>query len=77
MWDWAPHEAVIRNVKHDKTYALQDWAPCEAPSLVLGRAEKNSSAPPPPPPQGLWAATTTMTLVTRYSGGLRCCMLSP
>ena len=33
--------------------------------------------PPPPRGQGVWAATTTMTLVRRYSGGLHCCMLTP
>ena len=40
----------MRSVKRDETYALQDWAPCEAPSSVLGRAEEKSSMPPPPPP---------------------------
>ena len=78
LWDWAPHEAVMRNAKLDETHTLQDWAPCEAPSSVLGRAEEKSSMPPPPTPQqGVWAATTTIALVRRYNGGLRCCMLTP
>ena len=47
--DWAPYEAVIRNAKRDEAYTLQDRAPCEAPSLVLGRAKENSSIPPSPP----------------------------
>ena len=42
---WGTHEAVIRNAKRDETLALQDLAPCEAPSLVLGRTEENLSTP--------------------------------
>ena len=64
LWDWAPHEAVIQNAKRDETYALQEWAPCEAPSSVLGRAAEKVSMPPPPR-QGVWPAATTMTLVRR------------
>ena len=44
----APHEAVIRNGKRDEEYTLQDWAPCEAPSSVLGRTEENLSMAPHP-----------------------------
>ena len=40
---------MIRNAKRDEMYALQDWASCEAPSSVLGRAEEK---PTPPPPAG-------------------------
>ena len=39
----APHEAMTRNGKRDETYVWQDWAPCEAPSSVLGRAEEKPS----------------------------------
>ena len=74
LWDRAPHEAGKRNAKRDKTYILQDWAPSEAPSSVLGRAEEKSSMAPR---QGVWVATTTIALVRRWSGGLRCCMLTP
>ena len=41
---------MLRNAKRDETYALQDWAHSEAPSLVLRRVEEKSSMPPPPPP---------------------------
>ena len=37
----------MRDAKRDETYALQDWAHCEAPSSVLGRAEEKSSMAPP------------------------------
>ena len=43
---------ATRNVKRDEPYVLQDWAPYEAPSSVLGRAEEKSSMPPPPPGRG-------------------------
>ena len=52
-------------LRYNATYALQDWAPCEAPSSVLGRAEEKSSMPPPPPRQGMRAAATTIALVRR------------
>ena len=48
LWDGATHEAVMGNTKRDETYALQDWAPCEAASSVLGCAGEKSSMPPPP-----------------------------
>ena len=70
--DLAPRETqttrnnyIVGNAKHDETYALQDWAPCEAPSSVPGRAKEKSSMPPPPPRQGVWAATTTIALPRR------------
>ena len=42
-----------------------------------GRAEVSLCSTPPPPRQGLWAVTTTITLVRRQDGGLRCCVLTP
>ena len=74
LWDWAAHEVPMRNTKRDETYDL-DCTPCEAPSLVLSRAEEKLSMAHPR--QGVWAATTTIALVTREKGSLRCCMLTP
>ena len=35
------------NAKRYETYALRNRAPCEAASLMLGRAEEKSSTAPP------------------------------
>ena len=40
MWDWAPHEAVLRNAKRFKTIVLWDWAPHE---VVMRNAKRDET----------------------------------
>ena len=39
MWDWAPHEAVLRNAKQFETAVLCDWVSHEAVMRNVKRDE--------------------------------------
>ena len=91
LWDWAPRRVAMQNAKGPKRYLAGLGTPIRFYWVLLGIRyvplwcdghskeciSLLSSSSYGLPWQGLWAATTTIALVRRWSGGLRCCMLTP
>ena len=72
--DWHPPEMVIRNANRSKSPHRLGTLWC---TLFGVRRAKEVSLLSTPPVAGVWAATTTVTLVRRDSGDICCCMPTP